>query len=100
MCNPTAYKRLRAEIDELGGDILDATKLAHLPYLNASMFVPTPLHISQRIFLLNQNFTQTREPPASPPSPLWITTHTRPRKRWEDGWGLVRLILESILIDS
>jgi cytochrome P450 len=46
MCNPTAYKRLQAEIDELGDDILDGTKLAHLPYLNASMFVPMPHHIS------------------------------------------------------
>lgn len=47
MCNPTAYKRLQAEIDELGDGIFDGTKLAHLPYLNASMFVPTP-HISSR----------------------------------------------------
>lgn len=37
MCNPTAYKRLQAEVDQLGNDVLDTTKHAHMPYLNAAM---------------------------------------------------------------
>ena len=34
MTNPTAYKRLRDEIDELD-NVMDSAKLANLPYLNA-----------------------------------------------------------------
>ncbi|KAH9481467.1 Cytochrome P450 monooxygenase FCK2 [Psilocybe cubensis] len=37
MCNPTAYKRLQAEVDQLGNDVLDTTKHAHMPYLNAAI---------------------------------------------------------------
>lgn len=39
MTHPTAYKRLQAEIDELGDDLYDFTKQAHLPYLNAALYV-------------------------------------------------------------
>ena len=39
MTNPIAYKRLKEEIDDLGDDVYDSTKLAHLPYLNATMSV-------------------------------------------------------------
>ena len=35
MTNPTAYKRLQAEIDELGDNIVDCATQVHLPYLNA-----------------------------------------------------------------
>jgi hypothetical protein len=35
MTNPTAYKRLQAEIDELGDNVVDCSKQVHLPYLNA-----------------------------------------------------------------
>uniref|UniRef100_A0A8H8CFT6 High nitrogen upregulated cytochrome P450 monooxygenase 2 n=1 Tax=Psilocybe cubensis TaxID=181762 RepID=A0A8H8CFT6_PSICU len=35
ICNPTIYKRLQAEVDGLGNDIMDSSKQAHLPYLNA-----------------------------------------------------------------
>ena len=35
MTNPTAYKRLQAEIDELGDSIVDCATQVHLPYLNA-----------------------------------------------------------------
>ena len=35
MTNPTAYKRLRAEIDGLDDNIVDCAAQAHLPYLNA-----------------------------------------------------------------
>jgi len=58
MCNPTAYKRLQAEIDELGDGILDGTKLAHLPYLNASMFV---LILYLLILLFNQKTLHRNE---------------------------------------
>ncbi|KAF5327372.1 hypothetical protein D9619_004468 [Psilocybe cf. subviscida] len=37
MTNPIAYKRLQDEIDDLGDDIYDCTKQAHLPYLNAAI---------------------------------------------------------------
>jgi cytochrome P450 len=37
MTNPIAYKRLQEEIDELGDDVYDSTKLAHLPYLNGAI---------------------------------------------------------------
>jgi cytochrome P450 len=37
MTNLTAYKRLRAEIDELGDNIVDCAAQVHLPYLNAVM---------------------------------------------------------------
>lgn len=39
MCNPVAYKRLQAEVDELGDDVLDTTKHAHMGYLNGAMYV-------------------------------------------------------------
>ena len=35
MTNLTAYKRLRAEIDGLGDNIVDCAAQTHLPYLNA-----------------------------------------------------------------
>ncbi|KAG5640790.1 hypothetical protein DXG03_007187 [Asterophora parasitica] len=35
--NPTAYKRLQAEIDELGDQVTDYAKQAPLPYLNAAI---------------------------------------------------------------
>ena len=35
MTNPTAYNRLRAEIDGLGDSIMDCAAQVHLPYLNA-----------------------------------------------------------------
>lgn len=35
MTNFIAYKRLRAEIDELGDNIVDCAAQVHLPYLNA-----------------------------------------------------------------
>jgi hypothetical protein len=35
MTNFTAYKRLRAEIDELGDNIVDCAAQVHLPYLDA-----------------------------------------------------------------
>ena len=34
---PKIYKRLQAEIDELGEDVMDYTKQSHLTYLNAAM---------------------------------------------------------------
>ncbi|KAF8954023.1 cytochrome P450 [Flammula alnicola] len=37
MTHPTTYKRLQAEVDELGDDLYDCTKQAHLPYLNAAI---------------------------------------------------------------
>ena len=37
MTNPTAYKRLQAEIDELGDNVVDCAIQARLPYLNAIM---------------------------------------------------------------
>lgn len=39
MTHPTAYKRLQAEVDELGDDLYDCTKQVHLPYLTAAMLV-------------------------------------------------------------
>lgn len=39
MTHPTAYKRLQAEVDELGDNLYDCTKQAHLPYLTAAMSV-------------------------------------------------------------
>ena len=39
--HPTAYKRLQAEIDGLGNKLTDCTTQAHLPYLNAVMYVDT-----------------------------------------------------------
>ena len=40
MSHPTAYERLQAEIDGLGGDKLtDCSAQAQLPYLNAVMYV-------------------------------------------------------------
>ena len=33
--NPTAYKRLQAEIDELGDNVVDCATQVNLPYLNA-----------------------------------------------------------------
>ena len=39
MTNPTAYKRLQAEVDELGDNIVDYAKQANLPYLNAVLWV-------------------------------------------------------------
>jgi cytochrome P450 len=35
MTNPTAYKRLRTEIDGLGDNIVDCAAQVHLPYLDA-----------------------------------------------------------------
>ena len=35
MTNPTAYKRLQAEIDGLGDKVVDYSGQVHLPYLNA-----------------------------------------------------------------
>ena len=35
MNNPIAYKRLQAEIDGLGNNVVDCAIQAHLPYLNA-----------------------------------------------------------------
>ena len=35
MTNPTAYKRLQAEIDGLGDNLMDCATQARLPYLNA-----------------------------------------------------------------
>ena len=49
MTNPTAYKRLQAEIDELGGNVLDCATQVHLPYLNAVMLV---ILIEYPVFLL------------------------------------------------
>jgi cytochrome P450 len=37
MTNPSAHKRLQAEIDELGDNLMDCATQAHLPYLNAVM---------------------------------------------------------------
>ncbi|KDR79011.1 hypothetical protein GALMADRAFT_224262 [Galerina marginata CBS 339.88] len=37
MSSPTAYGRLRQEIDELGDNLFDCTKQAHMPYLNAAI---------------------------------------------------------------
>ena len=34
MTNPTAYKRLQAEIDGLGDNVMDYAAQVHLPYLN------------------------------------------------------------------
>ena len=39
MTHPTAYKRLQAEVDELGDNLYDCTKQAQLPYLTAAMSV-------------------------------------------------------------
>ena len=38
MTNPTAYKRLQAEIDELDDNVADCATQAHLPYLNAVLY--------------------------------------------------------------
>ena len=38
MTNPTAYKRLQAEIDELD-NVVDCAAQANLPYLNAVLYV-------------------------------------------------------------
>jgi len=35
MINPTAYRRLRAEIDGIGDNVVDCAAQVHLPYLNA-----------------------------------------------------------------
>ena len=35
MTNPTPYKRLQAEIDSLGDNVMDCAAQVHLPYLNA-----------------------------------------------------------------
>jgi hypothetical protein len=37
MTNPAAYKRLQAEIDDLGDNVVDYSTQVHLPYLNAVM---------------------------------------------------------------
>lgn len=39
LCNPVVYGRLQAEIDEAKPSIEDVTTQAHLPYLNAVMYV-------------------------------------------------------------
>ena len=39
MTNPTAYKRLQTEVDELGDNIVDYAKQVNLPYLNAVLWV-------------------------------------------------------------
>lgn len=38
MTNPTAYRRLQAEIDELGDNVVDCATQVHLPYLNAVLY--------------------------------------------------------------
>ncbi|RDB26248.1 hypothetical protein Hypma_006424 [Hypsizygus marmoreus] len=53
LSNPTAYKRLQAEIDEYGEDALDYAKQAHMPYLNGALneslrLLPPVLSGSQR----------------------------------------------------
>ncbi|KAG6816461.1 hypothetical protein H0H87_005944 [Tephrocybe sp. NHM501043] len=35
--NPNTYKRLQAEIDTLGDNVMDYARQAHLPYLNAAL---------------------------------------------------------------
>jgi len=37
MCNPVVYKRLQAEIDELGEGVMDYSQQSQLSYLNAAM---------------------------------------------------------------
>ncbi|KAG6864469.1 hypothetical protein C0991_009303 [Blastosporella zonata] len=37
LSNPNAYRRLQAEIDTLGDNVMDYAKQAHLPYLNAAL---------------------------------------------------------------
>ncbi|KAG6907707.1 hypothetical protein DXG01_007725 [Tephrocybe rancida] len=37
LANPNTYKRLQAEIDSLGDDLMDYARQAHLPYLNATL---------------------------------------------------------------
>ncbi|KAG6907279.1 hypothetical protein DXG01_009584 [Tephrocybe rancida] len=37
LSNPTTYKRLQAEIDTHGDDVMDYAKQAHMPYLNAAL---------------------------------------------------------------
>ena len=39
MVNPTAYKRLQAEIDGLGDNVVDCATQQPLPYLNAVLYV-------------------------------------------------------------
>jgi cytochrome P450 len=39
LTNPKTYKRVQAEVDSIGDNVMDYAKLAHLPYLNASMYV-------------------------------------------------------------
>ncbi|KJA26257.1 hypothetical protein HYPSUDRAFT_52570 [Hypholoma sublateritium FD-334 SS-4] len=53
MTHPTPCKRLQAEVDELGDDLYDCTKQAHLPYLTAAIneslrLLPPILSGSQR----------------------------------------------------
>jgi hypothetical protein len=68
MCNPAAYKRLQAEVDELGDDILDCTKQAHMPYLNASMLVPLLFRTSRDIFVQSKLYIEMRASGFSPQS--------------------------------
>ena len=37
LTNPVKYKRLQAEIDELGGEVMDYGKQGRLSYLNGAM---------------------------------------------------------------
>ncbi|GLB40144.1 putative cytochrome p450 [Lyophyllum shimeji] len=53
LCNPKAYKRMQAEMDDLGESVTDYATQAHMPYLNASLneslrLLPPVLSGSQR----------------------------------------------------
>jgi len=39
LANPVVYRRLQAEIDDLGDNAMDFARQAHMTYLNAAMYI-------------------------------------------------------------
>lgn len=65
LTNPKTYKRVQAEIDELGDEVMDFGKQTQLSYLTAAMYVPhcsTP-EIPSSNYLLLRNEALRLLPP-------------------------------------
>lgn len=83
------YRRLQKEIEDTykaAGDTVDPSKLAHLPYLNAVMYVLRRFYI----LILNE-YQQQRNPSSVPCCPEWQSKRAAPGKRWRCyDWPIVR----------